>query len=298
MCKFFVSIKNKKRNKNSLEEMKKQLIKSFFTMKEGSVFSGSGIAIYNDEKWKLCKKERVMISKCFMNCDDEIVQDNDKDDIVLGHIRNQGICPGNPTIENTHPFIYEDLVSSLSFVFCHHGYIKNFNENDTRNILIDILPESLRNEIRGETDSEVLFYLLISSYLRKKNGEQEEMKKKKDKVSNNDERTELKKLKKDNHHAFADFISIVFRQLQEKNILLIADCIFIVDENIFIIHYNTIKTEQVAYQVFFLEDQLFFFTSYDDVLKNKMDTNNIYCMHSNSVAYINNVQENTIFQYL
>jgi predicted glutamine amidotransferase len=71
---------------------------------------------------------------------------------VLAHIRKSTI--GETSILNTHPYQYGP------WVFAHNGNIKNFdNCKDEIKSLID---PKMSNFILGETDSEVLFYYLLT----------------------------------------------------------------------------------------------------------------------------------------
>ncbi len=60
---------------------------------------------------------------------------------------------GEHSIINTHPFQYGQ------WVFVHNGNIKDFKE--VREALVGKIPPVLRRFILGDTDSEVLFYLLL-----------------------------------------------------------------------------------------------------------------------------------------
>jgi predicted glutamine amidotransferase len=114
---------------------------------------GYGIAWYL-EKWYVYK------SKDVFNKDDKL--DSMLDTIILlkpkkiiAHIRNKGdLSIGDAELNNCHPFLYRN------YVFCHNGYIAHFMENKEK-ILSLIKPEFIK-EIKGETDSEHLFYLILS----------------------------------------------------------------------------------------------------------------------------------------
>ena len=71
---------------------------------------------------------------------------------VIAHLRRA--THGINSILNTHPFQYGH------WVFAHNGHIKGFSEERAQ-LLEKIAPE-LRRFILGETDSEVLFYYLLS----------------------------------------------------------------------------------------------------------------------------------------
>ena len=70
---------------------------------------------------------------------------------VLAHLRKA--TQGSHSILNTHPFQFGP------WVFVHNGNISGFD--DLRETLLDRVPPVLRRYILGDTDSEVLFYLLL-----------------------------------------------------------------------------------------------------------------------------------------
>jgi predicted glutamine amidotransferase len=73
-------------------------------------------------------------------------------DILLGHVRQASV--GALRTENTHPFRYR------AWLWAETGTIGGFER--LRERLLDALPEFLRRNVRGETDSELAFYLFLS----------------------------------------------------------------------------------------------------------------------------------------
>lgn len=73
-------------------------------------------------------------------------------DVLIGHVRNATV--GTRRTENTHPFRYRQ------WLFAQTGTIDAFPELHER--LRASLPEFLRRDVRGETDSELLFHLFLS----------------------------------------------------------------------------------------------------------------------------------------
>lgn len=71
---------------------------------------------------------------------------------VLAHIRRATL--GINSILNTHPFQYGN------WVFAHNGHIKGFSR--CRNALLEGIAPELKRFILGKTDSEVIFYYLLS----------------------------------------------------------------------------------------------------------------------------------------
>jgi predicted glutamine amidotransferase len=153
----------------------KKLLKDFFNQGNSENLQyGYGLAWKSDNSWKTYK------CNCFHMTDPnskKILADINSN-IVVGHIRNiyhenmtpQQICD-EIRIENTHPFEYKDVI------FMHHGdFFLNYNSdlknyqlghNDApfkkamKKVRSHILPEFLK-QIKGTTDSEILFYLLLS----------------------------------------------------------------------------------------------------------------------------------------
>ncbi len=73
-------------------------------------------------------------------------------DVVIGHVRSATV--GAARVENTHPFRYRH------WLFAHNGTIERFAS--VRSRLLDSIPDFLRRNIRGETDSEHLFHLFLA----------------------------------------------------------------------------------------------------------------------------------------
>jgi len=71
---------------------------------------------------------------------------------VIAHIRKSTI--GGSSILNTHPYQYGP------WVFAHNGNIKNFDQHKAE--LIKRIDPMMSRFILGETDSEVLFYFLLT----------------------------------------------------------------------------------------------------------------------------------------
>lgn len=76
---------------------------------------------------------------------------------VIAHIRKA--TQGSKTIINTHPFQYG------SWVFAHNGNVKGFEEKKEE-VRSKIAPV-LRRFILGETDSESIFYLILTHIARR-----------------------------------------------------------------------------------------------------------------------------------
>jgi glutamine amidotransferase len=73
-------------------------------------------------------------------------------DVLLAHVRRASV--GGLRTENTHPFRYR------SWLWAQTGTIQGFER--LRERLLASQPEFLRRNVRGETDSELYFYLFLS----------------------------------------------------------------------------------------------------------------------------------------
>lgn len=75
-----------------------------------------------------------------------------KTDLLIGHVRNPTV--GNLRTENTHPFRYRQ------WLFAQTGTLQRFDSLRAR--LMEAQPEFLRPNVRGDTDSELFFFLVLS----------------------------------------------------------------------------------------------------------------------------------------
>ena len=74
-------------------------------------------------------------------------------DVVVGHVRSATVGRSQKT-ENTHPYRFR------SWLFAHSGTIPRFDQ--IREELLESVPDFLRRNIRGQTDSEHIFHLLLA----------------------------------------------------------------------------------------------------------------------------------------
>lgn len=73
-------------------------------------------------------------------------------DVMIGHVRHATV--GAMRTENTHPFRHRQ------WLFAHTGTVAAFPA--LRERLIESIPQFLRRNVRGDTDSELLFHLFLS----------------------------------------------------------------------------------------------------------------------------------------
>jgi len=81
----------------------------------------------------------------------ELVRDIQAD-MLIAHVRAATV--GTLRTENTHPFRYRQ------WLFAHCGTIESFDSLRPR--LSDTLPAFLQRDVRGDTDSELIFHLFLS----------------------------------------------------------------------------------------------------------------------------------------
>jgi glutamine amidotransferase len=75
-----------------------------------------------------------------------------KTDLLIGHVRNPTV--GNLRTENTHPFRFRQ------WLFAQTGTLQRFDTLRAR--LLEAQPDFLTPNVRGDTDSELFFYLVLS----------------------------------------------------------------------------------------------------------------------------------------
>ncbi len=75
-----------------------------------------------------------------------------KADVLISHVRTPTV--GTLRTENTHPFRYRQ------WLFAHTGTVPSFDKLARR--LRDSLPQFLERDVRGDTDSELVFYMFLS----------------------------------------------------------------------------------------------------------------------------------------
>ncbi len=109
---------------------------------------GWGVSYYVGSSPHVIKSERSAVDDSIFEKVSGIVSSQ----TVLAHIRKATL--GNINILNTHPFQFGN------WTFAHNGNIKDFNKN-RQAITNEIKPE-FKRFILGTTDSELLFYFILS----------------------------------------------------------------------------------------------------------------------------------------
>jgi glutamine amidotransferase len=111
-------------------------------------FDGWGIGFYQGGEILLQRRPKAPVEPV----DFYAVARELRTDVIIGHVRAGTV--GKPKNENTHPFRFR------SWLFAHHGTIPDFER--VREEILAAIPDFLRRNIRGQTDSEHLFHLLLA----------------------------------------------------------------------------------------------------------------------------------------
>ena len=110
---------------------------------------GFGFCWLENKKWNVYKNPVIYTEdKNLPKKIDKMVHSN----VIIGHIRNKTI--GDKTVNNTHPFYHKNMV------FSHNGWVKDFANHKDK--IIEKIDPKYKKFIKGETDSEYLFYLLVT----------------------------------------------------------------------------------------------------------------------------------------
>ena len=116
---------------------------------------GWGVAYYVNQSPHIIKSEKTAMEDNLFKKVSGIVTSQ----TVIAHIRNATL--GQLNILNTHPFQHGQ------WVFAHNGNIKDFNKH--KSSLKSLVAPEFANYILGDTDSEVIFYILLSELVKLQN---------------------------------------------------------------------------------------------------------------------------------
>jgi predicted glutamine amidotransferase len=120
----------------------------FSVRRKANIVPGWGVGFY--QGGEILLKRRPIDDRPVLNVA-EMCRDL-RADALLAHVRVGTV--GSSRTENTHPFRYRQ------WLFAHTGTIEGFAT--LRGRLSDSLPQFLQRDVRGETDSELLFHLFLS----------------------------------------------------------------------------------------------------------------------------------------
>jgi predicted glutamine amidotransferase len=110
--------------------------------------NGWGVSFYHDGIPHIIKSPSKAIDDKIFHQVSGVVTSQ----VVLAHIRNA--TQGDHSIVNCHPFQYG------RWTFAHNGNIKNFDKH--KNKLLDKIPDHIKRYVLGQTDSELIFALILS----------------------------------------------------------------------------------------------------------------------------------------
>jgi predicted glutamine amidotransferase len=167
MCRLFFIFDHSLKNseiKRILYQRQEKKSKYCISKKDwGPRKDGMGLAYRFKNQWtvRTCPTDPQICGQILV----DIPKDTDsKTSPIIIHLRKRCVlerCAASTALvgfENTHPFLYRD------YVFAHNGELSNFERNSEK--LLPFIDSSLRENIIGKTDSEQLFYLLLTFYNR------------------------------------------------------------------------------------------------------------------------------------
>ncbi len=114
---------------------------------------GWGVAYYVSEAPHIIKSEKTALTDSLFSHVSGVVSS----ETVVAHIRNATL--GKLSLLNTHPF------QLGPWVFAHNGNIKNFDQH--RASLQSLVSDKIARYILGNTDSELIFYIILTELLKK-----------------------------------------------------------------------------------------------------------------------------------
>ena len=114
---------------------------------------GWGVAYYVAQAPHVIKSATGAVSDALFKRVSGIVSS----ETVVAHVRQA--TQGNLSLINSHPFQYG------SWVFAHNGNIPGFDER--REELLQLVQPVLRRYVLGDTDSEIIFYMLLGHLARR-----------------------------------------------------------------------------------------------------------------------------------
>lgn len=117
-------------------------------LRKPGITPGWGVGFY--QGGEILLKRRPIDDRAEINMVD--LTKDVRGDILIAHVRSATV--GTLRTENTHPFRYRQ------WLFAQTGTIEAFGQ--IRGRLCDSLPQFLMRDVRGDTDSELLFHLFLS----------------------------------------------------------------------------------------------------------------------------------------
>lgn len=204
MCRLLFLLNNSKKKENILRFLSQSELSK-------NLRDGYGLGWFDNKKkkWNIHKYSAIYTKDPEL---EETLEKIENSSIIIGHIRYKTI--GNISFENTHPFLYKNQI------FCHNGFIQDFLVNKEK--ILKKIDKKYINSIQGETDSEHLFYFLLTC---------------KDIVKKNKTESEF----------MLDVFTLFFKEIEEMNILILANIIFATDKTCVITRYDTKLEKRLLY---------------------------------------------------
>ncbi len=85
---------------------------------------------------------------------------NIQTNLMIGNVRSSTLL-SNIGYQNSHPFVYENLL------FSHNGFIEGY-ETKVKSKLLNLIDNKLLPQIKGNTDSELIFFIIVNIYKKEK----------------------------------------------------------------------------------------------------------------------------------
>jgi predicted glutamine amidotransferase len=243
MCRIFfllnsVCTNNIKNPAHSLEQKIKDFLKQSHHSKKNTPGinnprdhlthpDGFGLAWQNaGKKWIVYKTPQKYTDISDLDETIQTIEKNDK--VVIGHIRMA--TDSEPAIENTHPFLYKNQL------FLQNGYIADFAKH--KETLIEFVAPDLLKHIKGDTDTEVLFFMFLT------------IKRKIQRTNEKNEKNET------TESILVESIRELFRIFEDKNIEISANLIYAEKEHVVITRYmyydkSKYKHEQIPPSLYY-----------------------------------------------
>lgn len=233
---------------------------------DGPHKDGFGMAYQEKNKWVSYKSLHNPISKIYDDFNE--IQNSP---LVIMHLRHNchlgnscSIATGQKSIENTHPFLHD------KYVFAHNGNILYFEKYKSN--LRKYISDDLFSKIKGETDSEWIFYMFLT-LLQKK--------------TQNDLRN-VKTL----HSLLEQLLEILKSECEEFT----ANFIFSNGEISFIsryIHYDVLKYTEPQYP-----NSLYYDTTNGVIITSEPITQNYKLVPENTAIYVDHFKNRAYLQSL
>ena len=145
MCLIFYSYNNK----NIKKHLDKYISFSKHSNNQG-LYGGIGVAWFGNSSHRWGCSRQLKVYNDVSSLPEEMLSN----DLVVGHIRERYDGDAEIAIENVHPFSYKNQI------FLHNGGITDFSTK--RSVFLSDIDKDLRSFIKGDTDTEYMFYMFLT----------------------------------------------------------------------------------------------------------------------------------------